>query len=94
MLTNDIGVGYWLRRNEQCGLINSIAPTCEVHVTNPLNHRGSDSVPVGLADIVNMTYGVHVYSNFGWYLSAAVGHPITGPKPFDLEGIVQVGYRF
>jgi hypothetical protein len=94
LLTNDIGLGYWLRRNDQCSLINSISPTVELHVTTPLDHRGTDSVPLGFADIVNLTYGLHVFSNAGWGISAAVGHPLTGPKPFDLEAIVQVNYRF
>ncbi len=94
LLTNDLAVGFWLRRGDRCALINSIAPVCEVHVTNPLNHRGSQNLPVGFPDIVDMTYGVHVFTNAGWGISAAVGHPLTGPKPFDLECIVQLTYRF
>jgi hypothetical protein len=94
LLMNDIAIGYWLRRDNRCGLINSIVPMIECHVTNPLNHRGSDNLPVGFPDVVNMTYGVNLRSNFGWGVTAGVGHPLTGPKLFDFECLVQVNYQF
>lgn len=94
LLTNDFGIGYFLRRNDRCAMINSIVPTMEIHVTNPLNHRGSESLPVGFPDVVDMTYGIHFFANAGWGISAAIGHPLTGPKPFDLECLVQFNFRF
>jgi hypothetical protein len=94
LLANDVGIGYWLIRGGGRGAVSGVIPTFEVHVNTPLNHRGADNVPVSVADCISLTGGVHFLSGRGWELSTAVGVPVTGPRPFDIEAIVQLNYRF
>jgi hypothetical protein len=93
MFFNDYGIGYRMYHDD-FGMITSIVPTFEVHVNTPLNHRGTAGDPLGVPDWVDLTGGVH----FGLWdrssLTLAVGAPVTGPKPFDVEAIVQVNVHF
>ena len=88
ILSNDVGLGYYLYRNPDAdGFLTAIAPTFEVHVNTPLNHRDvfDANDRAGTPDVVNLTYGV----NFGFARSAVLTlgfvTPVTGPKPFDYE---------
>jgi len=94
MIYNDIGLGYFLRRPDPDStvdrMISLIAPTFEVHINDPLNHRNPFN-PRDLSatpDFVDLTYGV----NFGIYsrslLTFAVVTPVSSPKPFDFETMV------
>jgi hypothetical protein len=95
MLYNDIGVGYYLMRDRNPGrLLTGVVPTFEVHVNTPLNHRGSGNGVVGTPDWVDLVGGVIFELNHRSILTLAVGAPITGPKPYDLEGILAFNYRF
>jgi hypothetical protein len=96
LLTNDLGVGYRLYRNNSSeSLITELTPTVEGHLTNPLNHRGLDSSgDVGFPDIFVLTTGVHVGVGRNAVLTTGFAVPLTGPKPFDFEGIVQFNFRF
>jgi hypothetical protein len=94
LLSNDIGVGYWLRRDARDQLVSGIVPTFEAHVNNPLNHRGAGNNPVGVPDDVNLTTGVRFLFAGGSSLGAAIAVPVAGPKPYDLEAIVQFNFRF
>jgi hypothetical protein len=96
---NDIGVGYWIYRdNTNRGMISAVAPTFEVHVSTPLNHRfpgaATDPNVVGFADIVNLTMGGTVFMRSNSSLGVAYTMPVTGPKPFNGEAIVQFNLRF
>ena len=94
-LFNDLGVGYFLYRDQACsGWITSVAPTLEVHVNTPLNHRGMNSQPIGADDIVDFTFGARFGIGARSDLGAAASIPVTGPKPFDVEALVQFNYRF
>jgi hypothetical protein len=85
---NDVGVSYllYINRSEE-RIVTALAPTFEVHVTTPLNHRGAlESLdPVGTPDVVDLTFGATVEVlqdasfRFGFVL------PVTGPRPFDYE---------
>ena len=97
MVYNDIGAGYFLfRSTEPDDFVTSIAPTFEVHVNNPLNHRewSNANDPAGTADVVDLTYGVNVgffgqaVLTFGWVT------PVTGPRPFNYEAVVLFNWRF
>jgi hypothetical protein len=92
-LSNDIAIGYNLYSNPGA-FVSSIVPTIEGHLTTPLNHRGSESEPIGLQDIFDMTCG----TRFGIYDHASVGlslvFPLTGPKPFDCEFQAAFTWRF
>ena len=73
-----------------------IAPTFEVHVTDPLNHRDPYSIrdPAGMTDIVNLTYGINIGIFERTLVTFGVVTPVTSPKPFDFEVMAFVNYFF
>jgi hypothetical protein len=96
-LFNDVGVGYFLYRTpDRSRLITAIAPTFEVHVNTPLNHRDvfNRFDIAGTPDVVDLTYGL----NIGFYgssvLTLAFINPVTSPKPFDYEATVFLNIFF
>jgi len=92
LLFNDIGVGYWLYQ-AQGGLLTSVAPTLEAHLTTPLNHHNARD-PISGADILTLTGGVHLGLGPRSTLTLGLATPITGPRPFDVEAVVQFNWRF
>jgi hypothetical protein len=94
---NDFSFGYILYRagqREQSQGITGIFPIFEVHINTPLNNRGALSGPNGSPDEVVLTQGLAIEINRRCMLTFAVGEPITGFKQYDLEGIVQLNYRW
>jgi hypothetical protein len=93
LLFNDVGVGYTLYQSSADRFISTVAPTLEAHVTTPLNHRDETS-PITVPDLVVLTAGSH----FGIYrnstLTVGVATPLTGPRLFDIEALVQFNWRF
>jgi hypothetical protein len=94
---NDVGVGYFLYQAPASGhLLTAIVPTVEAHFNTPLNHRGTPNLrdPVRQSDIVDLTGGV----NFGFadraWLAVGAAVPVTGPRPFDFEILVQLRLWF
>ena len=91
LLYNDLGIGYFLRRDEPGQeprrWIRSIAPTFEVHVNDPLNHRGPfhSGDPVAMRDIVNLTYGINFGIGRRTNFTLGTVTPVTGPRPFSFE---------
>jgi hypothetical protein len=80
-----------------CGhhFISAIIPTVEAHVTTPLDHRNENLTDLILAhDIVIVTAGVHIQLLDHANVLVGTSVPVTGPKPFDIEGVVQVNWRF
>jgi hypothetical protein len=95
LLFNDFGVGYFLYRDRDAGrLVTAVAPTVELHLNTPLNHRGSQNFPIGASDSLNLTGGVNIELRGRSTLGIGVVTPLTGPKPFDVEAIVQLNVRF
>jgi hypothetical protein len=100
LLYNDFGLGYYLLRPDPNALatplLSMIAPTFEVHVTDPLNHRNPYSLrdPAGMTDIVNLTYGVNIGIFERTLITFGVVEPVTSPKPFDFEVMAFVNYFF
>jgi hypothetical protein len=92
-LSNDLAVGY---RAYSCndGMITSITPTIEGHLTTPLNHRGSMNDPVGLPDIFDLTFATRIGIGDSATLGVGLVIPLTGPKPFDWEGQIQFNFYF
>lgn len=97
MVYNDLGIGYFLYRDpDPESFLTSIAPTFEVHVNDPLNHRDWFNVNdiSATPDIVDLTYGVNVgiahqaVLTFGWVT------PVTGPRPFNYEAVLLFNWRF
>ena len=93
LLFNDIGVNYWLYRNNSNRILNFIVPMAEVHVTTPLDHRDANSA-VYVPDIVVLTGGVHFGLFRNTTLSLGVATPVTGPRVYNVEGFVQLNWRF
>jgi hypothetical protein len=94
--TESLGVGYRMYQADDPGnaLLTYVIPTIEGHATIPLNHHGLDSVPVGFPDTFVLTNGVHIGLGRRSNLTLGVAVPLTGPRPFDAEGIVQLNVRF
>jgi hypothetical protein len=91
LLFTDIGVGYFVWRNPQRdGFLTTIVPTAEVHLNDFLNHRIAGS----LNDWVVLVQGVHFDLRRRSTLTLAVGEPVTGPIPYDVEVVVQFNLRF
>jgi hypothetical protein len=93
-LFNDVGLGYYLYRTKCDQFLTSIAPTVELHVTTPLNHRGSTTDPLVLPDILDVTAGVNCFFHRRSSLFIGGAVPVTGPLPFNGEAIVQLNFRF
>jgi hypothetical protein len=96
-LFNDIGVGYFLYRSpDPRRFITAIAPTFEVHVNTPLNHRDvfNPFDRAGTPDVVDLTYGLNVGFYGSSVLTLAFINPVTSPKPFDYEATVFLNIFF
>ena len=93
LLFNDVALGYVLYRGPAGQVLSGVAPVIEAHVNTPLNHRGTADL-VTFPDLVDLTGGVHLdlYGRSTLTLGAAT--PVTGPRVFDVEAIVQFNWRF
>ena len=89
-LVASIGVGCWLYKC--CDIDFGIVPTIEGHLFTPLNHtvRSSD---IYVPDYFVITAGTYLLCGRST-LGLALGTPMTGPKPFDVEGIVSLNVQF
>jgi hypothetical protein len=92
-LFNDYGVGYTVYQSDST-FVSSISPTVEAHLNTPLNHRGSQNDPIGGLDVFDLTSGVTLGLGGRAQLTLGLATPLTGPKPFDLEAIAQLNWRF
>lgn len=93
VLFNDLGVGF--RAWDDAGsFITSITPTLEGHITTPLANRGFDECGVRYQDVVVITGGLHLGLGERSLLTFGAATPLTGAKPFSVEGIVQLNYRY
>jgi hypothetical protein len=97
ILYNDVGVGYFVYRTSDADrLVSAVAPTVEVHVNTPLDHRGvlGSLDPAATPDWVDLTVGTNVEFYQRTRLAVGVVTPVTGPKPFDFEVLAQLRVRF
>jgi hypothetical protein len=90
IMFNDLGVGFVAYQGGPGSFLSWVAPITEVHVTTPLtNKHGLVYVP----DLVALTEGVEI--GFGpAALNLGVVIPVTGPRPFNWEGVVQLNFRY
>jgi len=93
ILFNDLAVGFVMHVGSPDSLVRWIAPTAEVHVTTPLTNRNGSPL-LSVPDLVVLTEGVQIGLGTGTTINLAVGVPVTGPKPFDVEGIFQLNFRY
>lgn len=94
LLFKSIGVGYWLYRSEEPNrFLSAIVPDAELHFTEPLNHVGLGSFPIGFPVILDFTGGFYVFFRRA-VLGIGMGTPLTGPKPYEYQVITNLNYRF
>jgi hypothetical protein len=93
---NDLGVGYYVYRNAAgSGWLAAVAPTLEMHVSTPLRRVESDSdIDRRLNDVVDFTLGTTFLFTHRTTLGVGLVAPVTGPRPFDVEALAQLNYRF
>ena len=90
---NDLALGYYLYRDpDSRGWLTALAPTAEVHVNNPLNHRDPFNKfdLAGSPDSVDFTFGLNVGIRNTAVLTAAFVTPVSTPKPFDSEAVLML----
>ena len=96
-LFNDVGIGYYLYRDPTLNsIITAFAPTFEVHVNVPLNHRDIFNVKdlAGTADIVDLTYGGNIQIGRRAVVLLGAVSPVTGPRPFTIEAVAYLNVFF
>jgi hypothetical protein len=98
LAASDIGIGWRAYQAACCSdyFISSVTPTLEGHYAASLNHRGLDplrtlSFPEG---VFVLTSGLHFGLGCNALLTTGLAVPLTGPRPFDLEAIAQLNWRF
>jgi hypothetical protein len=93
---NDIGIGYFVYRTTAPRFLTAVAPAFEVHVTNPTNHLGKETFanPLQTSNIVDLGLVANLELNHRSRLSFGVVTPVTGPKPFNTEALVQFRVRY
>src|SRR5262249_27007709 len=88
---------YFAYRNFSPGaILSAIVPTFEMHLSDPLNHRGAlrPNDPAGTPDVLDLTFGSSFI--FGRRVVASFGcaFPVTGPRPFDIEVLALLNIYF
>ena len=97
MMFNDVGMGYYLYRNENVdSLISAFAPTFEVHANVPLNHTGYNNPndPVATKAIVDLTLGGNIQFGRRTVLLLGAVTPVSGPRPFAVEAVALLNFYF
>jgi hypothetical protein len=92
---NDLGMGYFFRASDPEQFLTGFAPSMEVHVNTPLNHRHASAAdPAGTFDIVNLTFGLTAVTRQRAMISVAFVEPVTGPRPFSGELAVLLNWFY
>lgn len=92
LFAHSLGMGYWLYRADGDRMLRGIIPVAEVHVRTPLNHRDPNGT-VYMQDQVNVTGGLHLRFPRAT-LGGAVCIPTLAPRPWNVEAIANLTYRF
>ncbi len=92
ILFNSIAMGYWLYRSNNDRFLQGFVPTVEVHVNTPLNHDNPNDV-IFFENQVNLTTGAYVVFP-RMTLGGAVCIPLVGPKPYSIEAMASMNFRF
>jgi hypothetical protein len=93
LLFNDVGVGYNLCHDPHNRLVTDVIPTVEAHLSTPLNHRNTEDA-IFVPDLLVLTAGVHLVLPSRSTLTVGAATPVTGPRPFDVEAMAQLNWRF
>ncbi len=90
LLGHSFAFGY--RLNDGAGMIPTVTPTFETHIRAPLNDRNPNGL-IYLQDQVNLTGGAHFRWN-RFTVSGAACIPVVGPRPWNIEALGNLNYRF
>jgi hypothetical protein len=94
---NDLGLGYFVYQDSSPGaLLSAVIPTFEVHLSDPLNHRGAfrPNDPAGTPDVLDLTFGASFVLRQRLVASFGCAFPVTGPHPFDVEVMGLLNFYF
>ncbi len=96
LLSNSIAAGYFLYQSGAKDGLMAVVPTVELHVTDPLNHRGILALndPAGTPDMVDITGGVQFEYTDKTSAGLAFAVPVSGPRMFDFEILFQFRCRY
>jgi hypothetical protein len=98
LIFSDIGVGYYVYQSpDPNAFITAIAPMFEVHINDPVNHRGifkNINDPSGTADVVDLTGAVNIVFGPRTLLTLGAATPVTGPRPFNVEALGMLNIFF
>lgn len=89
---NDIGVGYFLYRSADSGLLTSITPTFECHINTPVG--GDRGAGIFANDSVFFTGGIHFGLGQRAVLTLGAATPVTGPRISEIEAVAQFNWLF
>jgi hypothetical protein len=92
LLFNDLGIAYRVYEN-RAGLLRSITPTVEGHITTRLNHNDPEEGAAAF-NVVAINAGVHLQLGSRSLLSLGISTPITGPRPYGVEGMVLFNFLY
>lgn len=94
-LFNSFQYGYLLYRAPDADrILTLVAPLVEVHVSTPLNNRGITRLPVGAYDIVSITKGTTFGLGRRSFLNIGANTPVTGPRPYSVEGMAHLNILY
>jgi hypothetical protein len=93
LLFNDIGIGYRFYNGRPGDFVRSIDSVLEAHLTTPLDHRG-ENAEIIVTDVFSATAGLHFGVGQRSFLTFGVNGTMTGPRPYGIEGIVNLDIRF
>ncbi len=97
LMYNDVGIGYYLiRSRDPSRFLTALAPTFEVHVNTPFNHRDpfNKNDIAGTPDVVDLTFGVNFQFRQRSTLTAAFIIPVSSPQPFNTEAALLLNYYY
>ena len=92
---NDLGVGYWLRKEQRDHFFHGIVPTAELHLGTPLRSGSlTDFDRAHMSDYLSLVGGVNFVFGRNSTIGIAAGAPVIGPKPWQFESHVSINFRF
>jgi hypothetical protein len=90
---NSIGAGFTFYRSQDGGLLRSLTPVAEVHVTTPMNNHGPQDA-IDVPDVVNITSGFEVGVGDRGLFTLGVTVPVSSERTFDVGVLAAFNMRF
>jgi hypothetical protein len=97
MWYNDLALGYFVYQSaDPSAFLSAVVPTFEVHLNDPLNHRGAlrPNDPAGTPDVLDLTFGTSFIIRKRLVATVGCAFPVTGPQPFDVEALALLNFYY